>query len=108
MFIRTLFLGACLAVALAVGVAVAPAKVGEKGTITIPAIPGITQTAIDFACAITLEQGRVFKLDCHNTGGPYAYPPKDKKVYKVSDNSGRATLTLYPDGQVTLIEYRKN
>jgi hypothetical protein len=106
---RTLILSLCLGAALiAFGASGAPAKPGEKGTLTLPAMPPITKVAIDFACTLTPDQGRVDKLDCHNTGGPYPYPPKDTKVYKVRDPISRATLTLYPDGEVTLIVYVKN
>ncbi len=106
---RSAVLSLCLAAALAVvGVTGTPAKTGEKGTLTIPAMPPITQVDIVFACTLTHDQGRIDKLDCHNSGGPYPYPPKDTKVYKVGDPVSRATLTLYPDGEVTLIVYVKN
>jgi hypothetical protein len=111
---RTLILSLCLTAAIAVvGVTAASAKFSDKFTFTLPPIPGITQDPIDMACqaAIDNSDGKTLKFDCHNSGKLGAtnavnpHPPKDRKVFKINEDGVREALTLYPDGQVTLIGY---
>jgi hypothetical protein len=100
-FVRTLLLTVAIGASLAIaGVAAAPAKDGLKVSFTLAPTPPLTQTLIAMNCTEVAE-GRQVTYECHNTGGPNPFPPKDTKSVTFTFPGGTDTVTAYPDGQVT-------
>lgn len=101
MLVRTLLLIVAIGASLAIvgGVAAAPAKDGIKFTFTLSPTPPATQTDIEMSCTEVAE-GRHGRYECHNTGGPNPFPPKDTKSIVTPFPGGKDTIIAYPDGRV--------
>ena len=103
MFVRTLLLTTCLGASLAVA-GVASAKDGFKMSITLSAIPPLTQTPLPMLCQVTFEDhGRKVYVECRNTV-PNPFPPNDKQTLQAQDGPNKEFVTAWPDGRVLVIE----